>query len=660
MSDLNKKKLAIAFESEKLTYSKFDVDLYNTGITQILSVAASRGHNLYHFCMSDLYWHNEEAYARASVLKLPKAWQGEPITAHQYLKEVSHLPLKLSDLDLCFARGDDIRDEQTPNLDVLQTIDTRGALFESLGATLSTADKYELIRRLPDIPSPATYTASSMTEARRAINNISSDHGYFVLKDRYGYGGGQVHRLRFEDPELDRSVKMYLSKYDQIIIQEYCPEIKNGDLVITFFDGKLIAPLLRKPAYSEWKTNLSFGSNQIVHVLTHEQEHTARKVTNAFPEIRFASVDMLTTGKVLEINSFPGGVGLYENYGISIGAIIMDKLEAELFGESLPPTEISAPTVEQGIAPWSDIYSLYKDYDSDIEVLDVFCEELHNMPIEDLIDFTPRSHDYILSIPHSGVLIPAHFANRFDLSSKCIKEIDLLSDVLYEGLDGLQIVCRLAPFFIDMNRPKKSDDTKDLPYHLKNTATEYYTVDDELLLKQPYSIKEREYVESFFDLYHAIIEYLAQNMIKERGYALIIDAHSMSSVGWGRVFDKGEERSNFVVGTLDDESADSEIIQSFCDGIKSAAGRYNLNLTHAKNEPYSGGFITRTHHDPKNMIHVIQLEVTMGTYMYEADESDSTKRYALKQPRLKIVQDIVKHAIESASITAKRIHNHLT
>ena len=61
MSDLNKKKLAIAFESEKLTYSKFDVDLYNTGITQILSVAASRGHNLYHFCMSDLYWHNEEA-----------------------------------------------------------------------------------------------------------------------------------------------------------------------------------------------------------------------------------------------------------------------------------------------------------------------------------------------------------------------------------------------------------------------------------------------------------------------------------------------------------------------------------------------------------------------------------------------------------------------
>ncbi|MBD3265665.1 hypothetical protein GF373_03265, partial [bacterium] len=42
-------KLVIAFESEQLTYSNFAVDLYNTGITQILSVAAARGHEIYHF-----------------------------------------------------------------------------------------------------------------------------------------------------------------------------------------------------------------------------------------------------------------------------------------------------------------------------------------------------------------------------------------------------------------------------------------------------------------------------------------------------------------------------------------------------------------------------------------------------------------------------------
>jgi hypothetical protein len=51
--------LIIAFESERLTYSNFDVDLYNTGITQILSVAAARGHEIYHFSMADLYLHEE-------------------------------------------------------------------------------------------------------------------------------------------------------------------------------------------------------------------------------------------------------------------------------------------------------------------------------------------------------------------------------------------------------------------------------------------------------------------------------------------------------------------------------------------------------------------------------------------------------------------------
>jgi len=51
---MRSRKQTLAFESEKLTYSDFEVDLYNTGITQILSVAASCGHDIYHFSMADL------------------------------------------------------------------------------------------------------------------------------------------------------------------------------------------------------------------------------------------------------------------------------------------------------------------------------------------------------------------------------------------------------------------------------------------------------------------------------------------------------------------------------------------------------------------------------------------------------------------------------
>ncbi len=649
--------LVIAFESEKLTYTNFEVDLYNTGITQILSVAAARGHKIYHFSMADLYLHQGEPYARTSLIELPEHWTGDPITSHQFLSKRRERPLRLADIHLCFPRGDDIRDSGTPKLDILRTIEKTGVLFESLQATLSTNDKFEMAVRAPDVPQPVTFAASSLEDAKEAVKKIPDEHGYFILKDRYGFGCGmQVHRIKFTDPEVDKIIEMYISMYGHIILQEFCPEVKNGDLAVTFFDGELIASMRREPAWGEWKTNMTYGANPTVHTLTGEQERIARKVIAAFPEVRFAAVDMFDTGKVIEINTFPGGKGLYDIYGISVGAMIMDKLESEILDLAAPPKDISAQLVKKQVKPWDDIYRLYEDFEPSIEVVDVFCKEYHKLQIQDLIDFTPRSNEYILSIPHSGILVPVRFEDHYDLSQRCLKEVDLLSDILYEGLDGMQVVSRLAPFFVDMNRTRSGSKEEDLPLHLRNSAIEYYTIENGLLLQRPYSKAGEEDILSFYDLYHRILDNLAQKMIMDRGYALIIDAHSMSSVGWGRAYDQGRERSNFVVGTLEDQSAASEIIHAFVEALKASAEVHNLDLSVAKNKPYSGGFITRRHNDPKNKTHAIQLEVTMDTYMYEPVEENKTKRYALKQPRLKLVQDIIGHAIRSACETADHIY----
>ncbi|MBA2262456.1 MAG: hypothetical protein H0W03_07300 [Solirubrobacterales bacterium] len=47
--------LTIGFESARVTSSDYEVDLTNSGINQILSVAAVRGHRLLHFSMADLH-----------------------------------------------------------------------------------------------------------------------------------------------------------------------------------------------------------------------------------------------------------------------------------------------------------------------------------------------------------------------------------------------------------------------------------------------------------------------------------------------------------------------------------------------------------------------------------------------------------------------------
>lgn len=81
-----------------------------------------------------------------------------------------------------------------------------------------------------------------------------------------------------------------------------------------------------------------------------------------------------------------------------------------------------------------------------------------------------------------------------------------------------------------------------------------------------------------------------------------------------------------------------------------------MSLTFARDDPYSGGFITRKHHDPRNNVHVIQVEVTMDTYMYEPVDEDVIRRYALKQPRVTIVQDILRNAVRSACEMAERVY----
>ncbi len=654
----NERVLTVAFESERLSYSNLEVDLHNSGVNQILSVCAARGHNLCHFSMQDLFYHEGEAYAKASVLALPESWYTDPLDCYTLLSKVDERPVALSDVDLCFFRADDVRNRETPNLGIIDILEKRGVLIETLESTLSTTDKYELTRRAPDLPQPVTFPAASVDEALAALKKIPNNEGVFVLKDRFGYGCGEgVHRIDFADPELHEVLKMYISNYDQILLQEYCPEVGKGDLVVTFFDGELIAPMLRESAPGEWKTNFSLGATQLSYTLSEEQEEIARAAQTAFPECRLLSVDMLQSGKVLEVNAFPGGRGLLDLYGISLGTIVMDRLEREILGTEIAVTNGPQVLKAEPADRWDDVCYLYNGYTEPVEVLDVFSDEKYSLSTRDLIEFRPQNHDFILSIPHAGVLVPSKYKEHFDIDAKALLEIDLFSDILFEAIGGLQVISRLAPFFVDMNRSRNGSECKKLPRHLTNPPTEYYSIEDELVLQKEYNPKQEEKILRYYDLYHNIIASLIENLKREQGYALLIDGHSMTSVGLGRVHDEGEERDNIVVGTLDDTSAHPDIISAFVKSLKQDIKPYNLGLTLAKNEPYSGGFITRMHHDPKNDVHVIQVEVTMETYMYEPMESDKAKRYALKQSRLHIAQDFLRKATLAASKAARKLYS---
>ena len=657
--------LTIGFESARISYSDSAVDLCNSGVNQVLSAAAVRDHRLLHFSMADLREVGDQYTADAAVLELDPAWDGADAQhAYRRLRVVDRRTVQLSDIQLFVVRGDDIRTERTPNIEALRRAARHAKVLETVEATLATTDKYAPIERAPQLPHPETFAVDSLDEALAAVGRLPGGEPFFVVKDRYGYGcGAHVHRLAFDAPDLEARLSGYLEDYGHVLIQEFCSEISGGDLAVTFFDDELIGALRRTAPEGEWKTNASLGAEELGVTLTAEQEAIARALKRSFPECRLASVDMLESGRVLEINAFPGGEGLLRNYDIELGEIVMDRLEQELLGvgvEGGAPTALSWEGEKPGGFPtgtrWPEIDALYAAHDGEQEVYDVFSGDRFTLNTRELIEFVPRSPEYILSIPHAGVFVPEAFRDRFRLGEDALVEIDLYSDLCYEMADGMHLQSELAPFFVDMNRTREGAEEGDLPHHLRNAAHEYYNVEDRPMLLTPYSREEEKEVLSYYDLYHGLLGRLVDRMRRERGYALLFDCHSMTSTGLGRVEDKGRGRADFVAGTLDGTSAHGEIIEAFMSTLRSEATGHGLGLTIARDIPYSGGFITRSHHDPDGHVHVLQLEVAMDAYMYEA-VATSAKRYALKRPRLRIVRDAVREAFRAAALAAERIYH---
>jgi len=304
---------------------------------------------------------------------------------------------------------------------------------------------------------------------------------------------------------------------------------------------------------------------------------------------------------------------------------------------------------------WPELEALYLTYEDDRQVFDLLSGDRFRMGIRELIEFDPRSPDYIVSIPHAGVLIPEALRDHFALDESSLVEIDLYSDLCYELADGMHLRSELAPFVVDMNRSREGADEAELPRHLTNPAHEYYSVENRLMLRKPYTPTEEVEVLEYYDLYHGLLDRLIDRMRRERGYALLFDCHSMTSTGLGRVEDEGARRADFVAGTLGATSAHGAIIDAFMMALDTETSRHGLGLTIARDVPYSGGFITRNHHDPEAHVHVVQLEVAMDAYMYDA-VAPAPKRYALKPRRLRIVRRAVQAAFRAAAEAADRIY----
>ena len=236
----------------------------------------------------------------------------------------------------------------------------------------------------------------------------------------------------------------------------------------------------------------------------------------------------------------------------------------------------------------------------------------------------------VFASPHSGVDFPAEFlaAARLDRRSLRRSE-DAFVDELFAAAPaaGAPLLSALFPrAFVDANRealeldpqmfedalpPEANTDSPRVAAGLGMIAR-VVASGEEIYGRKLRLAEALARIERYWRPYHAMLGDLIAETKRRFGACVLIDCHSMPSVGGPMERDAGRERVDMVLGD--------------CRGTSCAPAltdRVEKNLRHlgyavARNNPYSGGFVTQHYGRPGAEVHALQIEINRALYMDEA------------------------------------------
>ncbi len=240
----------------------------------------------------------------------------------------------------------------------------------------------------------------------------------------------------------------------------------------------------------------------------------------------------------------------------------------------------------------------------------------------------------VVEIPHAGLEIPAHFRPPLIAPVRALaRDADLYVDDLYEDatLEGATVlVARTSRYLLDLNRAENDVDASSVAGASSEVARPRglvwsLTTDGERPLSRPLTQDElEERLDAVHRPYHLVLRELLQRKKKKFGIAVLLAAHSMPSVGRSAHGDPGSQRADVVPGTQNRTTADAR----FIDAVERHARQAGMSVKH--DDPYRGGYATKTHGRPSEGVHAVQVELARRLYM---DESTLRKRPELERIR---------------------------
>lgn len=244
--------------------------------------------------------------------------------------------------------------------------------------------------------------------------------------------------------------------------------------------------------------------------------------------------------------------------------------------------------------------------------------------------FTPL----VVSVPHAGTHIPDEDRGAVGADPRTVlRDADLFVDRLWRrapSLGAALLVATHSRYVLDLNRAPGDVDKEVCPElavpSRPNPRALIWRVSTEgkPVLPRPLSKAEIDSrVARVHRPYHDALASLLEERRRAFGYAILVDGHSMPSVGRAGHADPEARRADIVPGDVRGKSCSALLSETVQEHFTRAGFEVKPN------DPYMGGYITRHHGRPTSGVHAIQIEVNRDLYMDEEactfDEARATR-----------------------------------
>jgi glutathione synthase len=256
--------------------------------------AQNKDHEIFYMTPNSLFINSGISYAASSRVKV----KNDPLDWFELEEEKA---IKLSELDAILMRQDPpFNSNYIYNTYILEMASREGVSIFNNPRSLRDCNEKVFASEFPQC-----CTQHLVTSKKKLLTNFVEKFNDTVIKPLDGMGGASIFRLKKNDPNLSVILETITQHFtEKVMIQEYIPEISDGDKRILLVNGEpMSAAIARIPAKGELRGNLAAGASAVAKSLSERDMWICKEVGPSLAEKGLLLVGLDIIGDYLtEIN----------------------------------------------------------------------------------------------------------------------------------------------------------------------------------------------------------------------------------------------------------------------------------------------------------------------------------------------------------------------